>query len=66
MMCASIVNGDAIDDQNVKEKGRFLSEADPECQARGAVELQVALVNVGLVALLAFVVEILVEHLVGK
>jgi lipoprotein signal peptidase len=30
------------------------------------MELQVALVNVGLVALLAFVVEILVEHLVGK
>ena len=30
------------------------------------MELQVALVNVGLIALLAFVVEILVEHLVGK
>jgi hypothetical protein len=30
------------------------------------MELQVALVNVGLVALLAFVVEILVEHLIGK
>ena len=30
------------------------------------MELQVALVNIGLVALLAFVVEILVEHLVGK
>jgi hypothetical protein len=30
------------------------------------MELEIALVNVGLVALLAFVVEILVEHLVGK
>ena len=33
---------------------------------RKYMELQVALVNVGLIALLAFVVEILVEHLVGK
>jgi hypothetical protein len=30
------------------------------------MEMQVALVNVGLIALLAFVVETLVEHLVGK
>jgi hypothetical protein len=36
---ALIVNGDAIDDQNVKEKGCFLSETDPEFQARGAAIL---------------------------
>jgi hypothetical protein len=34
-----IINGDAIDGQNVKEKGRFLSETDPEFQARGAAIL---------------------------
>jgi hypothetical protein len=36
---ALVVNGDAIDGQNVKEKGRFLSETDPEFQARGAAIL---------------------------
>jgi hypothetical protein len=39
MMCASIVNGDAIDGQNVKEQGRYLCEVDPEFQAEGAAIL---------------------------
>ena len=36
---ALIVNGDAIDGQNVKEQGRHLCEVDPEFQAEGAAIL---------------------------
>lgn len=34
-----IINGDAIDGQNIKERSRFLCETDPQFQARGAAQL---------------------------